>query len=109
MPAADLIPVIAPELVGNANLPAAIIIASAQVSANHCYRDVVIANLAAHILTLAGRGGSGGAVSSETEGSLSRSFTAAKTDGLATTSYGQEVERLNSLCYGLSARTAWGG
>ena len=109
MPAADLIPIIAPELAGNANLPGAVEIASAQVSASHCYRDVVIANLAAHILTLAGRGGSGGAVASETEGSLSRSFSVSRTDGLAATSYGQEVERLNSLCYGLSARTAWGG
>ena len=109
MPAADLIPVIAPELEGNAQLSGAIEIASAQVAASHCYRDVVIANLAAHILTLAGRGGSGGAVASESEGSLSRSFSAPRTDGMAATSYGQEVERLNRLCYGLSARTAWNG
>lgn len=109
MAAADLIPVIAPELVGNAQLAAAIEMAGAQVSSSHCYRDVVIANMAAHILTVGGRGGSGGAITSETEGGLSRSYGAAKTDGLAATSYGQEVERLNRLCYGLSARTAWHG
>jgi len=109
MPAVDLIPVIAPELVGHASLSAAIDMAGAQVAANHCYRDVVIANMAAHILTIGARGGAGGAITSEAEGALSRSYGATKTDGLGATSYGQEVMRLNQLCYGLSARTGWGG
>lgn len=109
MAAADLIPVIAPDLADNANLAAAIEMAGAQVAANHCYRDAAIAHMAAHILTIGARGGSGGAITSETEGGLSRSYGATKTDGLAATSYGQEVERLNRLCYGVSARTAWHG
>ena len=109
MAAIDLIPVIAPDLVLNDGLAAAIEMAGAQVAANHCYREVVIANMAAHILTIGARGGSGGAITAESEGGLSRSYGAAKTDGLAATSYGQEVERLNRLCYGLSARTAWHG
>jgi hypothetical protein len=107
--AAALIPVIAPELVGNPNISAAITLATSQVATGHCYRDAVIAHMAAHILTLAGRGGAGGAVTSEAEGSLSRAFATNKADGLAATAYGQEVERLNRLCYGISARTAWNG
>ncbi len=109
MPAVDLIHVIAPDLADNPNIYAAIEVATAQVAENHCYRDVVIANMAAHILTIGARGGSGGAITAESEGGLSRSYGATKTDGLGATSYGQEVERLNRLCYGLSARTAWHG
>jgi hypothetical protein len=109
MPPVDLIPVIAPELVGNAMLAGALTLATGQVSPGHCYRDQVIAYLAAHTLTLAARRGSGGAITSEAEGALSRSYGATRTDGLAATAYGQEVARLNQLCYGLSARTGWGG
>lgn len=105
MAAIDLISVIAPDLAMHDGLAPAIEMAGAQVSASHCYRDVVIANMAAHILTLGGRGGSGGAITSESEGGLSRSYGTSRTDGLAATSYGQEVERLNRLCYGGTART----
>lgn len=108
MAAVDLIQIVAPELAGNANLNGAITMAEGQVAANHCQRESAVAYLAAHILTIAGRGGTGGAVTSETEGSLSRSFgSTGSTDGLGSTSYGQEVQRLNRLCYGLSARTGW--
>ena len=108
MAAVDLIPVIAPELVGNANLAGAITLADGQIAADHCYRDAAVANLAAHILTLAKRGGSAGAVTSKAEGSLSIGYGAQAVMGaLGTTAYGQELTRLNRLCYGLSARTGW--
>lgn len=104
---ADLIPIIAPELVGNCNLYGAIEMAEDQIAAGHCKRTQAVAYLAAHILTIAGRGGTGGAVTSETEGSLSRGYavTGAGTR-LDSTSYGIEFQRLNRLCYGFSARTS---
>lgn len=108
MAAVDLIPIIAPELIGNSNLSGAITLAESQVAADHCYRDAAIANLAAHILTLARRGGSAGAVSGKTEGSLSISYGAQAVMGaIGTTAYGQELTRLNRLCYGMAARTGW--
>lgn len=110
MAAIDLIPILAPEFVGNPNLSGAILMAETLVSVDHCYRDQVIALVAAHYLTIAGLGGAAsGQVLSETEGGLSRTFAAASTSsgGMGKTSYGQEVERLNRLCYGLTARTAW--
>tara|TARA_R100000655_G_scaffold16426_4_gene35704 strand:- start:10312 stop:10653 length:342 start_codon:yes stop_codon:yes gene_type:complete len=107
--AVDLIPVIAPELVDNPQLTGAIVMAEDQVAADHCRREQAVAYLAAHILTTAGRGGTGGAVASETEGSLSRSFASpeAAAGTLGSTGYGQELQRLNRICYGFSARTAW--
>lgn len=111
MAAADLIPIIAPELVGNANLAGAITMAEEQLAVDHCRREQAVAYMAAHILTIATRGGTGGAVTSETEGSLSRGFgTAGGVVGMTrldSTSYGQEVARMNRICYGLSARTGW--
>ena len=108
MAAIDLIPIIASELVGHANLAGAITMAEGQIAADHCFLDEVVAYTAAHILTVAGRSGSGGAIASETEGSLSRSFAAGGDGaGLGSTSYGLEVKRLNRLCYGFSARTGY--
>ena len=108
MSASDLIPIIAPELVGNPNLSGAIDLASSQVAASHCQHDAAVAYLAAHILTVAGRDGSSGTLDSESEGSLSRSFSSATpTSSLDATSYGQEFQRLNKICYGFSARTGW--
>lgn len=109
MAAADLIPIIAPELVGNANLAGAITMAEEQLAVDHCRREQAVAYMAAHILTIATRGGTGGAVASETEGSLSRSYSngTVTVSRLDSTAYGQEVARLNRICYGLSARTGW--
>jgi len=107
MAAADLIPVIAPEFAGSLDIITAIEIVDGEVAATHPYRDRVVANMAAHVLTLAARGGAGGAVTGESEGSLSRSFGAMSgATRLDSTSYGQEAMRLNRLAYGMSARTA---
>lgn len=63
-------------------------------------RNLAIAYLAAHEYTLSQRNGAGGAVSSETEGDLSRTYsfgmTAAETS-FGLTSYGQEFERLKRI------------
>lgn len=106
MAAVDLIPIIAPELVGHANLADAIVMVTDEVAADHPYFDRVVANLAAHVMTLSARGGSAGAVTSESEGSLSRGYGAVGMTRLDTTAYGQEVQRLNRMAYGMTARTA---
>lgn len=111
MTAVDLIPIIAPELEGSPQLSGAVTMAEGQIAADHCQREQAVAYMAAHILTIAERNGTGGAVTSETEGSLSRGFGVAGgvvgMTRLDSTSYGSEVQRLNRICYGLSARTGW--
>lgn len=107
---ADLIPVLAPDLVGNPGWPIAIELAEEELAPDHCYHDRVVVLLAAHILTLANRGGSGGGgpVKSMSEGGLSISFgDSGSKSALGATPYGSEVLRLNYLCYGMTARTAW--
>jgi hypothetical protein len=111
MTPSDLIPIIAPELISAPSLAGALDMAEDQVAAGHCKRVYAVAYLAAHILTVAGRAGTGGAVTSESEGSLSRGYAIAGgvigMTRMDSTSYGQEVQRLNRICYGLSARTGW--
>lgn len=103
---AEITAVYAPAFVDDSRMPIAIEIAGKQVATNHCFHDEVVVLLAAHMLEMGDRAGSGGAVTSRSEGGLSISF-AAGSGLLGTTSYGQEVERLNHLCYGLTARTGW--
>ena len=103
----EIISVIAPELEDNPNLNAAIEIADTQIAINHCKRDLAVAYLTAHILTLSERGGRSGAVASKTEGSLSVSYATVANSVLDSTSYGSELQRINKQCYALSARTAW--
>lgn len=99
--------VLAPAYVDDVRLELAIEIADAEVAANHCQRERVVVLLAAHMLAMADRAGSGGAVASESEGGVSVSYTAPATDDLlASTAYGQEVIRLNRMCFGMSAMTA---
>ena len=114
MSAIDLIPILAPEFVGNPNLLGAIGIAETLIALDHCYRDQVVALMAAHYLTIAGLGGAAsGQVVSQKEGQLSVTYATGGSGnsgsgrGLDKTSYGQEVDRLNRLCFGFTARTAW--
>lgn len=77
-------------------------------------RDLAIAYMVAHILTIGARAGAGGPITSETEGNLSRSYGAtASKNALMSTSYGQEFERLrqerclswgNRVIYGAARR-----
>ena len=113
MAAIDLIPLLAPAYVDDPRLQAAIDLVTPQVNPNHCYLDQVIALLAAHTLSLADRGaefaGVSGAIQSMSEGGLSISFgsSSSAAGSLDGTTYGSEVNRLNRLCYGMVARTAW--
>lgn len=53
--------------------------------------ELAVAYLAAHMLTMSKRGGAGGAVTSESEGALSRSYAVpTSTASLNATSYGQD-------------------
>jgi len=68
-------------------------------------RNYAVALLAAHSATMANRGGASGAITSETEGQLSRAYGArADASDLAATGYGAELERLRRQ-YIFSART----
>lgn len=109
MSAADLIPLLAPEYKDDPRLAASIALAITTVNPNHCYYDQVVALTAVHTLALADRGGSSsGPVVSESEGGLSRTYAGSKTGSgpNGSTSYGMEIDRLDRLCFGFSARTA---
>lgn len=108
----DLIPILAPEFVNDSRMPAALTLAGTNVAVDHCYHDQVVVLMAAHILTMADRSADGnsqvGAATSLREGGLSVSFGDSGVAGpLGTTGYGVEIDRLNKLCYGLGAMTAW--
>lgn len=118
-----LIALLAPAYAEDPRMPAAILLAEQEVDPNHCYHDRVVVLLAAHMLEMADRGATGGGeeggaasgqvVKSMSEGGLSISygsdFNAGSSSGtsLDSTTYGQEVLRLNQLCYGITAQTGW--
>lgn len=101
MIAANLVSIIAPELANDPRMSVALQLAEGEVRSDHPYRERLLALIAAHVLTVANRRGSGGSVSGAGEGSLSLSFASMNDIGqLGTTSYGQEVHRLNIAAYG---------
>ena len=107
--AAELLPVIAPEFAGDQS--AAIAVAEMQVGVGFCgdKRPLLVAYLAAHILTLGKRsGGAGraaGSVTNMTEGKLSIGFGGSGMIGsLGQTSYGTEYDRISRGCT-FTART----
>lgn len=70
--------------------------------------ELAVAYLAAHALTMSSRNGSGGAINSESEGSLSRSYLVpASTISLGSTSYGLEYLSLRKA-YVLPIITGYG-
>lgn len=91
-------------------LNAIIELADLQVAKNLCgeNRNTLVAYLAAHILTVAGKaGGATGDVESITEGHKSITYSNSNADvrtSLSRTSYGQEFDRLAKSCI-FSART----
>ena len=106
---AEILPVIAPELTGDRS--AVIVLADMQIAPGLCgdKRPLLVAYLAAHIATLAERGGASGGVASMTEGSLAVSFGGAMKDGLGATSYGQEYDRLSRACvFAAGTRMSYG-
>lgn len=104
--AAELLPVIAPEVTGDQS--AAIAVAEMQVGVGFCgdKRPLLVAYLAAHILTLGQRsGGAAGSVTNMTEGKLSIGFGGSGMIGsLGQTSYGTEYDRISRGCT-FTART----
>lgn len=106
MTPSEFLAIIAPDLSTLPNKDGAITIADLQASSCE-NRDLAVAYLAAHILTLSKQNGAG-AVSGMSEGSLSLSFaTGTATNDLNSTSYGQEYQRLTIAC-GLSVMTRAG-
>lgn len=98
----------APQYVDDPRLATALALADMQIAADHCQRDLAVVLLALHTMEIADRAGSGGSVASKTEGGLSISFTnGTDNSGLLATSFGSELDRINRLCYGFTARTAW--
>ena len=97
---------IAPEVAEDTAAPLHIELAENQTGT--VYRDMrayAVALLAAHTLTLAGRRGTSGAVTSAKEGELSLSYGQRQdATRLDSTSHGQELERLRRQ-YIFSART----
>ena len=64
-------------------------------------RDQAVALLAAHMMTMRGRNGVGGVVTSEKEGDLSRTYaqtSSANPAPLSATSYGQQLLELRNGC-----------
>lgn len=102
--AAQLLPTIAPEFSGT-DTSAAIDVAEMQIGINvgGDKRPLLVAYLAAHVLTLGQRRGAAGGVSSMSEGSLSISYGGGG-EGLGATSYGAEFERISRGCV-FAART----
>lgn len=108
MSAIDLISVVAQEFAEDPRLDGMIEIAESQVGEDHPSRQLAIAYMAAHMLVVADRAGTGGAVVSRSEGGLSESYAvAAGSDDLASTSYGKQLSALNQRAYGFSATTGY--
>ena len=102
----EFITLVAPEYVGDPRLALAIAVYAEQVAADHCYRDEVIALLAADMLASGDAGARGGDVVSETEGGLSRTYSVrsdSSQDG--TSAYYKRALMLTMQCYGFSAMT----
>ena len=103
----ELIPVIAAEFACK-DATQAIQLAEMQIAPNLCgdRRPLLVAYLAAHIMSLAQRtGGAGGQVTSLSEGALSMGFGSTGIMGsLSQTSYGIEYDRISRGCI-FAART----
>lgn len=99
----ELLAIIAPEF-ANIDATGAILVADMQISSKLCgdKRPLLVAYLAAHILTIGGRKmGASGDVASLTEGELSITYANSTADiktSLSKTSYGQEFDRLSRGC-----------
>lgn len=100
---------IAPELaaVDPTRRAAIISIVQGQVGENYRGRqELATAYLAAHMLTLGNRGGFAGAIQSEKEGDLARSYFKSDDNSVyGSTSYGSEYMRIKKTLFGFSAMT----
>lgn len=97
--AADLLMVIAPKFGDTTPSVRATMLeqADALLAADHPQRDLSVAYMAAHMLETASRSGSSGAIQSEKEGELQRSYAVAVSSGnesLDSTSYGLALKHI---------------
>jgi len=106
---AQILPVVASEFVG-VDATDIIALAELQVAPGLCgdKRPMLVAYLAAHMLTIANRqGGAAGSVTSVKEGQLAETYGnagASHSPGIGATSYGQEYDRMSRAC-AFSVRT----
>ena len=86
----------APEYEGAANLKNLLSLAEAQTGTDWgAMRNTAVALLVLHWLAVAQKGGAPGAVISESEGQLSRSYAAPASSGpMGSTSWGMELQQL---------------
>lgn len=106
MTAESLLLIVAPEFTG-VDASGAISVAEMQIADGLCgdKRPLLVAYLAAHILTMSKRGGDVGAVTGLKEGQLSINYGSTGTTGsLGQTGYGAEYDRLSRACV-FAART----
>lgn len=106
MTPAEILPTIAPEF-ALIDADDAIAIAEMQIADGLCgdKRPLLVAYLAAHILTMGKRGGAAGSVTSLKEGQLSIGYGSTGIMGsLGQTGYGAEYDRLSRACV-FAART----
>lgn len=102
----ELLVIIAPEFTG-VDASGAISVADMQIADGLCgdKRPLLVAYLAAHILTVGKRDGAAGAVTSLKEGQLSVNYGSTGIMGsLGQTGYGAEYDRLSRACV-FAART----
>jgi hypothetical protein len=107
---AELLVIIAPEF-KDIDYSGAITVAEMQIAPNLCgdMRPLLVAYLAAHVLTIANpTGGSSANIASITEGNTSIKYenmqAVIQTTGLSDTTYGREYDRLSRGCV-FAART----
>lgn len=98
MSAINALNAVAPEFCDAADVSRVLNLAASRVGpAFGAARDLATAYLAAHMLTVAQRGGSSGPVTSEREGDLAVSYAvAAGGDALQSTAYGREFAKLKA-------------
>ena len=108
----QLIPSIAPELAGlGQQLEDMLALAELELGTGLCpdLRPYIVANLAAHNVTMANRGGNAGAITSAREGALGLSYaeTTSTKSPYGQTPYGLKCQQLLKQCLGgLGFRTA---
>lgn len=97
-----LLPILAPDFVGDPRIIGAVAMAETEVAPDHCFHDRVVVLMAAHMLAIGDGGGTGsGQVTSKREGGLAITYgEGSSKDPLDMTSYGREAKRLTLLCAG---------
>lgn len=98
---AQLLPLLAPEFIGDPRFELAVELVEEEVNADHCYYDRVVILMAAHMLAITSPDAIGGQAISKSEGQLSITYAKREiTGGMDGSAYGREAARLTLLCGG---------